>query len=102
MASKSSDLLSSITSGIKSAVGTIGQGINVDLPSVEIHVPEFLANIFSSKSGPSVTSNSLQMESDRPRFIKKEDENNSTNSSDPSGGVGATAAAAATVGAATL
>ncbi|GES75592.1 hypothetical protein RCL_jg9120.t1 [Rhizophagus clarus] len=102
MASKSSDFLSSITSGIKSAVGTIGQGINVDLPSVEIHVPEFLANIFSSKSGPSITSNSLQMESDRPRFIKKEDENNPNNSSDPSGGGTGATAAAATVGAATL
>ncbi|EXX74093.1 Mgm1p [Rhizophagus irregularis DAOM 197198w] len=89
MASKSSDLLSSITNGIKSAVG-----------SVEIHVPEFLANIFSSKSGPSVTSSSIQMESDRPRFIKKEDENN--NSSDSSGGGTGATAAAATVGAATL
>jgi vacuolar-type H+-ATPase subunit F/Vma7 len=89
MASKSSDLLSSITNGIKSAVG-----------SVEIHVPEFLANIFSSKSGPSVTSSSIQMESDRPRFIKKEDENN--NSSDSSGGGTGATAATATVGAATL
>ena len=101
MASKSSDLLSSITGGIKSAIGTIGQGINVDLSNVEIHVPKFLANIFTSKSGPSAISNSLQMESDRPRFIKKEDENNSNNSSDPSGG-GTGAAAAAAVGAATL
>jgi dynamin-like GTPase MGM1, mitochondrial len=95
MAGKSSELLSSITNGVRSAVGTIGQAINFDLSNVEMHVPGFLANIFSSKSGPSVTSNQLQMESDRPRFIKKEGENNSSD-----GGTGAAAAAA--VGAATL
>ncbi|CAG8542082.1 7660_t:CDS:2 [Funneliformis caledonium] len=77
MASKSSDFLSSITDGIKSAVGAVRQGIDFDLPSIEIQVPGFLTNIFS-KSGPSATSNQFQIESDRPRFIKKEDESNSS------------------------
>ncbi|CAG8502451.1 10083_t:CDS:2, partial [Acaulospora colombiana] len=92
MANKSSDMLSSLTGGIKSAVDAIGDGLSrID---VELRVPDFLSNLFSSKPSTSSSSSQLQMESDRPRFIKKDED---PNSSDPSGDGGVAAAAAATL-----
>ncbi|CAG8577586.1 8482_t:CDS:2, partial [Cetraspora pellucida] len=76
MASKSSDLLSSISDGVKSAFGTVTDGLSKF--DVELQVPKFLADIFSTNSRSS-TPSSNQIESDKPRFIKKDDP------SDPSG-----------------
>ncbi|CAG8509129.1 2096_t:CDS:2 [Diversispora eburnea] len=78
MAIKSSDLLNSITSGIKSAFGSIS---SIEIPQP----PKFLSNIFSSNSSKNDSSNSsssstssnhyqFQVESDKPRFIKKDGE----------------------------
>ncbi|CAG8562250.1 7227_t:CDS:2 [Ambispora gerdemannii] len=79
LANKSQNWLNSVTDSVKSVFNTVGSGFDFDLPKLEFQLPD-----------------QHQMESDRPRFIKKEDENsNESGHSDAADGSGSSAAAAA-------
>ncbi|KAG9288312.1 hypothetical protein G9A89_021343 [Geosiphon pyriformis] len=95
IANKSQNWLNSVTDGIKSTFGALGDGISFDLPKLDLRLPEFFSNLFSpSNSNASVLPNKLQMDSDRPRFIKKEDENSNDSGSSEKSGNGMVVAAA--------
>src|SRR5437764_10488535 len=81
-----------ILDGIKSTIG--------ELTNIEIEIPDFAKKIFSKNPSQSTTTspNLLKADSDRPRFIKKEDEGDS----ESSGGGGSSTAAAAAAAAASL
>jgi hypothetical protein len=96
MANKSSELLGSFTNGVKSAIGSISE---LTTMNIDIEIPDFVKKIFAKNQSQSTSStiNSLKADSDRPRFIKKEDEGDSESSSN--GGSGGSTAAAATAAA---
>src|SRR5436190_12428791 len=77
-----------ILDGINSTIG--------ELTNIEIEIPDFAKKIFSKNPSQSTTTspNLLKADSDRPRFIKKEDEGDSESSG---GGGSSTAAAAASL-----
>ncbi|CAJ0645773.1 4212_t:CDS:2, partial [Entrophospora sp. SA101] len=68
MANWSSEFL---TNDVKSAIGLIGGLTNMN---IEIGIPDFVKKIFSKNPTQSTSSNLLKVDSDRSRFIKKEDE----------------------------
>ncbi|CAG8779719.1 20980_t:CDS:2, partial [Racocetra persica] len=72
MASKSSDLLSSISDGVKSVFGTVTDGLSKF--DVELQVPKFLADIFPTNSRSSLSPSSNQIDSDKPSGEKDDDE----------------------------
>ncbi|CAJ0749756.1 19295_t:CDS:10 [Entrophospora sp. SA101] len=75
----SSEMLGSLINGVKSAIGSIGGLTNMN---VGIEIPGFVKNMFSKNPTQSKSSsNSFKADSDRPKFIKKEDEGDSESSS---------------------
>jgi len=82
MANKSHEWVSSIFTDAKDFVTSLGQGIAFDLPTIDVGIPSTLKSLFTKSSNH---------ESDRPRFIKKDEDSDSKNSSS---GVGATVAVA--------
>ncbi|CAJ0833955.1 9450_t:CDS:2 [Entrophospora sp. SA101] len=76
---ENSEILGSLTNGVKSAIGSIGGLTNMN---VGIEIPGFVKNMFSKNPTQSKSSsNSFKADSDRPKFIKKEDEGDSESSS---------------------
>ncbi|CAJ0856577.1 7290_t:CDS:2 [Entrophospora sp. SA101] len=72
-------MLGSLINGVKSAIGSIGGLTNMN---VGIEIPGFVKNMFSKNPTQSKSSsNSFKADSDRPKFIKKEDEGDSESSS---------------------
>ncbi|CAG8456494.1 1464_t:CDS:2 [Paraglomus brasilianum] len=87
MASKSHEWVSSIFIDAKDFVTSLGQGIALDLPTIDVGIPSTLKSLFTKSS------NQHSLESDRPRFIKKDDDSDSNNSSPAVGAAVAVATA---------